>query len=80
MNKEKIDSLIYLDHLIRTKATGTPEQLAKKLNLSPCGWYKLRDLLTNDLDWPLAFNPYNKTYYYTKNIKFEIGLSSPRQV
>jgi|GEM_PF-371729 len=74
MNKERKERLIYLDHLIRTHATGTPEQLARKLGLSTSGWYRLRDTLVNDLDWPLAFDPYRCTYYYTENVKFIIGF------
>jgi hypothetical protein len=74
MTKEKIDRLHYLDHLIRTRATGTPEQLAKKLSLKPSGWYRLRDILINDLEWPLAYDPHGQTYHYTENVKFEIGF------
>lgn len=74
MNKERKERLIYLDRLIRTRATGTPEQLAQKLGLSTSGWYRLRDILVNDLDWPLAFDPYRCTYYYTENVMFVMGF------
>lgn len=74
MNRERKERLIYLDYLIRTHTTGTPEQLAQKLGLSTSGWYRLRDVLVNDLDWPLAFDPYRCTYYYTENVMFVFGF------
>jgi hypothetical protein len=74
MTKEKIDRLHYLDRLIRTRATGTPEQLAAKLGLSPSGWYSLRDKLVNEMGCPLNYDPYRGSYYYTENVKFEIGF------
>jgi hypothetical protein len=74
MTKERVERLIYLDHLIRTKATGTPQQLAQKLKLTPSGWYRFRDILVNDFSWPLAYDSVRCTYYYTENVKFEIGL------
>lgn len=74
MTKERKERLIYLDHLIRTRSTGTPEQLARKPGLSTSGWYRLRDTLVNDLEWPLAFDPYRCTYYYTENVMFVIGF------
>ena len=74
MTKEKIDRLRYLDYLIRTRATGTPQQLAEKLGLSPSGWFAWRDKLVNDLEWPLAYDPHGQTYHYTENVKFMIGF------
>ena len=74
MNRKRKERLIYLDQLIRTRATGNPEQLARKLGLTISGWYRLRDILVNDLDWPLAFDSYQGTYYYTENVMFVFGF------
>jgi hypothetical protein len=74
MTKENIDRLRYLDYLIRTRATGTPQQLAEKLGISKRSWFNLRDTLVNDLNWPLGYDFYCETYHYTENVKFEIGL------
>lgn len=74
MTKKKINRLYQLDQLIRTRATGTPQQLAAKLGLSPSGWYSLRDKLVNDMGCPLDYDPYRSSYYYTEEVKFEIGF------
>jgi hypothetical protein len=66
--------LIYVNHLIKSKSTGTPKQLAKKLGLSERGWFKFRDELVNDLELPIAYCNYRKTYYYTTSGSFEMGF------
>jgi hypothetical protein len=66
--------LQYLNHLISKKCTGTPTQLAEKLGLSERGWYKLRDELVNDLELPIEYCNYRKSYQYTQEGNFEIGF------
>jgi hypothetical protein len=66
--------LQYLNHLISKKCTGTPAELANKLGLSERGWYKLRDELVNDLELPIEYCNYRKSYQYTKEGTFEIGF------
>jgi hypothetical protein len=69
-----ISRLNYINYLIKTKSTGTPKQLARKLGLSERGWHKLRHELVNDLDLPIAYCNTKKTYYYTMEGNFEIGF------
>lgn len=66
--------LEYINHLISQKRTGTPKELAEKLGISERAWYKLRDELVNDLELPIAYCNYRKTYYYTVDGTFEIGF------
>lgn len=74
MTRKELERLKHLDYLIRRKATGTPSQLSQKLGLSPSAWYRLRDILINDLEWPLAYDTSLSSYYYTDNVVFEIGI------
>ncbi len=66
--------LVYLNKLIKLKATGTPKELAQKLELTERGWYKLRDELVNDLNLPIAYCPFSRSYVYTEDGSFEIGF------
>jgi hypothetical protein len=66
--------LTYLNKLIKLKATGTPKELAQKLGLTERAWYKMRDELVNDLELPLAYCPYSRSYVYTIEGSFEIGF------
>jgi hypothetical protein len=66
--------LTYVNHLLKTKSTGTPKELAEKLGLSERGWYKFRDQLVNDLQLPIKYCNYRKTYYYTEEGTFVIGF------
>jgi predicted DNA-binding transcriptional regulator YafY len=66
--------LMYINSLIRQKATGTPTELAEKLGISERSWYKLRDELINDLGLPIAYCSFRRSYYYTEEGTFEIGF------
>ena len=66
--------LQYLNHLISKKCTGTPTELAHKLGLSERGWYNLLDELVNDLELPIEYCNYRKSYLYSQEGNFEIGF------
>jgi predicted DNA-binding transcriptional regulator YafY len=66
--------LTYINHLIKTQKTGSPKEMAEKLGVSERCWYKLRDELVNDLQLPIAYCNYRKTYYYTTDGNLEIGF------
>lgn len=66
--------LVYLNQLIRQKATGSPRELAKKLGITERAWYKLRDELVNDLRLPIDYCPHSRSYVYTEEGSFEIGF------
>ena len=59
-----LSRLVYLDFLIRTKASGDINTFAKKLNLSRAGAYKLLNEL-KDLGFPIAYSKKDHHYYYT---------------
>ena len=68
------ERLSYINHLIKLKQTGSPKEFASKLGISERCWYKLRDELINDLELPIAYCNYRKTYYYSVDGSLEIGF------
>lgn len=74
MLQKYLNRLNQIDYLIRNKATGTPIEMAQKLGISERAWYKIRDELINDLNFPIAYCSIQRTYYYTASGKFEAGF------
>lgn len=66
--------LQYLDQLITLKCTGSPKELAERLNLSERAWYKLRDELVNDLHIPLEYDSTKRSYVYKENGNIIMGF------
>ena len=66
MIQKLVNRFSYLDALIRKRATGCPKELAVRSGISERAWYKIRDELVNDLNVPLAYDSYGKTYYYAE--------------
>jgi predicted DNA-binding transcriptional regulator YafY len=66
MSMIAISRLIKLDHLIRMKATGNPEQLADKLGVSRRCVFDYINIL-KELGAPVAFSKSRTSYYYTEN-------------
>jgi predicted DNA-binding transcriptional regulator YafY len=69
-----INRLKQLDQLIRQKCTGTPKQLAEKLNLSERQIYICLEEM-RDLGLPISYCRYRQTYYYTEPIKLSVNIS-----
>jgi predicted DNA-binding transcriptional regulator YafY len=58
-----IDRLEYISHLIKLKATGSPDQLAKKLGVSKRTVYEyLRTL--EELGANISYSYVSRTYFY----------------
>jgi DNA-binding IclR family transcriptional regulator len=53
----------YLVHLIKTKATGSPRELARKLEVSERTVYGLLSML-KELEGPVCYDSLRKTYYF----------------
>ncbi|WP_442786028.1 helix-turn-helix domain-containing protein [Marinifilum sp. D737] len=56
-----------LKYLIQNKNTGTPEELAKKLNTSVSTVFRMVKALKN-LGEPIVYSKIRKTYYYNNNM------------
>lgn len=66
MNIAKIKNLI---HLIEKERTGTPKELAKRLELSERMVYNYVDVLRKDLNAPVVYNRTKQTYQYNEQGK-----------
>jgi hypothetical protein len=62
-----------IDHLIRTRATGTPAQLASRLNICERDVYRLLADL-RDQGFPIAYDKQADTYYYMEPVKLDISI------
>ncbi len=63
----------HLDYLIRNRATGSPDELARRLGV--CRRKALRLIAQlRDQGFPVAFDKANATYYYTEPVvvRFEV--------
>jgi predicted DNA-binding transcriptional regulator YafY len=63
---------IYLDDLIRKKATGPPKTLAKKLNVSEATVYRYLNVL-KEKGAPIAYSRLKMTYYYYQDFELTLG-------
>lgn len=61
---EQIEKINRLHSLIRHKSTGTPEQLAAKMQISRSGLFRLLDEL-RVWDAPIEYSRTLKSYYYS---------------
>jgi biotin operon repressor len=75
MNFEKyIERIKYLDAIIRKKRTGSPSELAAKLNISRAQLYNHIDYL-KDLGLPIEYCRKLNTFYYSSNSRLEVSFS-----
>lgn len=68
-----IDRIQRIDQMIRRKATGTPKQLAKKLNISERLVYQSLSYM-REMGAPITYCPHSESYVYTKNVHFDVGF------
>jgi len=73
MQKEILNRFLRIDHLIRIKGTGTPAQLAERLNLSERSIYDYINYM-KALGCPIKFDSFRETYYYEEEGFFVIAF------
>lgn len=71
--KNYLDRIRYVDFLIRTKATGSAKQLAKKLQLSPRTTLEHIRVM-KDLGCPIKYCRKRNSYYYDEEGKVVISF------
>jgi predicted DNA-binding transcriptional regulator YafY len=79
MSKRIIDRLERLDFFIRTKATGTPEQLASKLGISRSTLYDYIAIM-KQRGAPISFSRDRKCFYYKTEGRFRFTYSPAREL
>lgn len=68
-----------LHHLIKIKGTGTPAQLAARMEFSERSIYEyMRGMKENGA--PIAYDRAAKTYYYKYDVDFLFGFVDPKFV
>ncbi|WP_276358917.1 HTH domain-containing protein [Daejeonella sp. H1SJ63] len=70
---EQIERINRLHELIKHRRTGTPSQLARRLNLSTSMVYKLMDELRLR-DVPVEYSRQLGTYFYSRNFQMRISI------
>jgi hypothetical protein len=74
MPKTYFDRVLYIDHLIRLKATGTPRQLARTVGLSVSRIHEYIAFMKL-YGAPIVYSKKRCTYYYSEeggfNFKFQ---------
>jgi biotin operon repressor len=70
-----------IDQLIRLKATGSPSELAKKLDICERQVYRLIQEF-KDSGLPILYCKRRRTYYYTSEVmmKFEVSVIENGQI
>ena len=69
MTRHMLNHLEYLDHLIRTKGTGTPAQLARKLEISQRCLYDNINFM-KERGAPIMYDRKRNSYYYEEDGQF----------
>ncbi len=71
---KNLERLQQLHELIEKECTGSPGELANKLNISERSVYLLVEQL-RDFNALVTYNRGRKTYYYEEDFKLAIGIS-----
>jgi len=70
---EQIDRINRLHEMIKYRRTGTPKELARRLNLSTSMIYKLMEELKLR-EAPIQYSRQLGTYYYSKSFQMKITI------
>lgn len=65
-----------MDSLIRRKCTGSPKELAEKLDISERWLYIFLDELKTDLNCPIRYDRKKRSYVYEEPGKVVIGFTT----
>jgi len=67
-----------LDSLIRRAATGTPEKLAERLEISRSSLFELIAFLKEEMGAPIIYNRYRQSYIYSYTPRFFLDFERER--
>jgi DNA-binding transcriptional regulator LsrR (DeoR family) len=70
----KLNHIRRLTALILRKATGTPELLAQRLNISESTLFALLKFLRDELNVPIHYDADRQSYCFSREGKFFIGF------
>lgn len=70
---KQIALLERVDQLIRLKATGSPKQLAERLQVSEATVFRIIETM-KEMNAPVCYNIASQSYSYTETAKFTCGF------
>jgi len=77
MLRNIIDRIEQVDYLIRSKSTGTPTALAKRLGISKRAIYYFIELMKS-LGASISYSKFRQSYYYKERGKFDLHFQKER--
>jgi len=72
---EKLDRI---HHLIRRKATGTPDELARRIGMSVSRLYQILSYLRDEMHAPINYSRINCSYEYEFPTNFNLDFNRER--
>ncbi|GAA4273849.1 hypothetical protein U6A24_02090 [Aquimarina gracilis] len=75
---KQIEIIERIDQLIRLQATGTPSQLARRLEISKTKLHRTITIM-RELHAPIVFDLTIQSYVYEEEVGFEFGFYKGRQ-
>jgi hypothetical protein len=63
-----------LDQMIRSKATGAPDDFAKHLGMSRSSLYEMLAFLKEEMKAPIIYDGYKPSYVYQYTPRFHLGF------
>jgi len=67
---DMFNRISYIDQQIRMEATGSAEEFAHKIGISRSSWFELKNVLEQELGFPIAYDKVRRTYYYKEHGRF----------
>jgi transcription initiation factor IIE alpha subunit len=77
--EEQLRRVIAFNALIRRKATGSPEEMAQRFDISVSLVKKIIRCMREILDAPIEYNRVRKSYVYTKEGTVKLGFEDNRK-
>lgn len=76
---EKLELIERVHHLIRRRATGSPQEFADKLNISKASLHR-HLVIIKILGAPIIYNLKSQTYEYSHDVVFNFGFKPLREL
>lgn len=70
---KQIEVIKRIDQLIRLQATGTPENLAHRLDISKTKLYRIINIM-KDLNAPILYDVTIQSFVYEETVVFQFGF------
>ena len=78
--KVDLEKIARLDYLIRHKATGNPDELAERLDMSRSTLFDLIAYLKEEMNAPIVYDRDRLSYTYSYPPKFYLGFEPVHEV